>query len=275
MKVIIAGMPKTGTKTMHEALKILGYSIYDYPENYWYLHDQWMKICNEGGTTEDFRKMYEGVDACMDIPCCHYWEEIHNAFPESKIIFTTRKDEDDWFRSFSNQMEENTTWLMTFLMYFSPVCRKMLNYTQKMTDQKGLNFKWNLLKKATFNELATRMWYRRHNAYVLAKAPKDKMLEYNVREGWEPLCKFLGVAIPDVPFPHKNKGGGILKEYMETHPLFIRIGREALASAAILVAAVAYVSYDSVTSNSFEDSVLGFPGRLLRRLALHCCYQAL
>ena len=85
MTVIIAGMPKTGTKTMHEALKILGFSIYDFPENFWYLHDDWMKIFNEGGTTEDFRKMYENVDACMDVPCCHYWEEIHKAFPESKV----------------------------------------------------------------------------------------------------------------------------------------------------------------------------------------------
>ena len=52
----------------------------------------------------------------------------------SKIIFTTRKDEDDWFRSFSNQMEEDTTWLMTFLMYFSPHCRRMFNYVSKMSE---------------------------------------------------------------------------------------------------------------------------------------------
>ena len=85
MKVIVAGMPKTGTKTMNEALKILGFSTYDFPENYWYLHDEWMKIFQTGGTTEDFRKMYENVDACMDVPSSHYWEEIHHAFPESKV----------------------------------------------------------------------------------------------------------------------------------------------------------------------------------------------
>ena len=85
MKVIVAGMPKTGTKTMNEALKILGFSTYDFPEHYWYLHDEWMKIFKEGGTKEDFRKMYENVDACMDVPSCHYWEEIYEAFPESKV----------------------------------------------------------------------------------------------------------------------------------------------------------------------------------------------
>ena len=85
MKVIVAGMPKTGTKTMHEALKLLGYSIYDYPENYWYLKKEWMKIFREGGTVEDFKRMYKDVDACMDVPACHYWEEIHKAFPESEL----------------------------------------------------------------------------------------------------------------------------------------------------------------------------------------------
>ena len=91
MKVIVAGLPKTGTKTMHEALKLLGYRIYDYPENYYYLHDAWMKILKEGGTTEDFHKMFKDVDACMDVPCCHYWQEIHEAFPDSKVCM-------QWYR---------------------------------------------------------------------------------------------------------------------------------------------------------------------------------
>ena len=86
MKVIVAGLPKTGTKTMHEALRLLGYSIYDYPENYWYLYDDWMKIFKEGGTVEDFRRMYENVDAIVDVPGCHYWEQIHEAFADSKVI---------------------------------------------------------------------------------------------------------------------------------------------------------------------------------------------
>ena len=48
MKVIVAGLPKTGTTSMHEALKILGYNVYDYPENFWYLGKEWTKVLTEG-----------------------------------------------------------------------------------------------------------------------------------------------------------------------------------------------------------------------------------
>ena len=85
MKVIVAGMAKTGTKSMCAALKELGYSVYDYNENMLLLGKEWMKICAEGGSTEDFRRMYENVDAVTDIPACYYWDEIHKAFPDSKV----------------------------------------------------------------------------------------------------------------------------------------------------------------------------------------------
>ena len=85
MKVIVAGLPKTGTKTMHTALEILGYSVYDAPESFQFLYEDWMKIINEGGTKDDFHRMLKNVDACMDLPACHYWEQIHEAFPEAKV----------------------------------------------------------------------------------------------------------------------------------------------------------------------------------------------
>ena len=85
MKVIVAGMPKTGTKTMKAALEELGYSVYDLLENFQYLNKDWQKIFNEGGTTEDFRRMFENVDAVTDVPGCYFWDEIHKAFPEAKV----------------------------------------------------------------------------------------------------------------------------------------------------------------------------------------------
>lgn len=88
MKVIVAGAPKTGTKTMAEALRVLGYNVYDYFENFEYLGDDWYKIMREGGSIEDFRRMFENVDAVMDVPCCHYWQEIHQAFPHAKVYDT-------------------------------------------------------------------------------------------------------------------------------------------------------------------------------------------
>ena len=46
--------------------------------------------------------------------------------------------------------------------------------------------------------------YDGHNDEVKALIPKEQLLVYDVREGWEPLCKFLDVAVPDEPFPRLN-----------------------------------------------------------------------
>lgn len=90
MKVIVSGASKTGTKSMAEALRLLDFTVYDYVENYAYLNKEWLKIVREGGSVDDFRRMYEGVDAVTDSPCNHFWEEIHKAFPDAKVINYSR-----------------------------------------------------------------------------------------------------------------------------------------------------------------------------------------
>ena len=85
MKVICAGFGKTGTKSVQAALKELGYNVYDYMENFEYLYEDWMKIFKDGGTKEDFRRMFENVDAVTDAPAFYFWDEIHKAFPEAKV----------------------------------------------------------------------------------------------------------------------------------------------------------------------------------------------
>ena len=85
MKVIIAGLSKTGTKSMVTALQELGYNVYDSMEHWDFHNKQWTKILTEGGTQQDFKEMYEHVDAVTDIPACSFWDEIHRAFPDAKV----------------------------------------------------------------------------------------------------------------------------------------------------------------------------------------------
>ena len=85
MKVILAGMPKTGTKTMAHALRVLGYSVHDLLEQYQYNRHEWKRILLSGGTVDDFKKMYENVDAVADLPAIGCWEELHHAFPDAKV----------------------------------------------------------------------------------------------------------------------------------------------------------------------------------------------
>ena len=85
MKVIVAGLSKTGTKTMQKALQDLGYTVYDAIEHFEHHYYQWKRILDVGGTSEDFREMYANVDAVTDIPACAYWDLIHEAFPDAKV----------------------------------------------------------------------------------------------------------------------------------------------------------------------------------------------
>ena len=72
---------------MAQAFKDLGFVVYDFLDNYENICEDWMKIFKEGGTTEDFRRMFANVDAVTDVPCVFFWEEIHKAFPEAKVSF--------------------------------------------------------------------------------------------------------------------------------------------------------------------------------------------
>ena len=70
---------------MVAALQHLGYSVYDYMENYEFLEEDWRQILERGGSAGDFRRMYEDVDAVTDMPSCYFWEEILQAFPNAKV----------------------------------------------------------------------------------------------------------------------------------------------------------------------------------------------
>jgi len=85
----------------------------------------------------------------------------------------------------------------------------------------------------------------RHRHSFFQKAPKDKLLILEISDGWDPLCKFLGVPVPDQPFPHKNKGGKIF-DALQNHPLMIRYSREILATLSVYLTIGAYCCYKIV-----------------------------
>lgn len=85
MKVIVAGMSKTGTKSLKAAFSKLGYSVYDSVEHFIHHHNEWSQILSKGGSIEMFRKMYEEVDVVVGLPVYAFWEQIHFAFPNAKV----------------------------------------------------------------------------------------------------------------------------------------------------------------------------------------------
>jgi len=250
MKVIFAGFSKTGTKTMADAFRVLGYTCYDSMEHYAYTGDDWLKIYEKGGSVDDFRRMFDGVDAVTDVPAAHFWEELHEAFPEAKIIFRMRASEDDWMKSMRKQIKSNDALVIKLLAYLSPSAYFMDKWFFKTIQTVfGVEFKKSFFGECPCNETLLRKSYRRHNSYVLEKAPAHLLFTINFDDGWEPLCEFLGEPVPAAtPFPHKNKNAALLQDMLRTDKLMVRMKYEMLAVGSSLVALLAYGSYRLLSS---------------------------
>ena len=67
----------------------------------------------------------------------------------------------------------------------------------------------------------------------------EKLLIFKNQDGWEPLCKFLGVPVPDVPYPHLNKGGSVTEEVAANSYIFEPIKRDVKISLAIIAISIA------------------------------------
>ena len=103
-------------------------------------------------------------------------------------------------------------------------------------------------------------------------APKDQLLIYSVKEGWEPLCRFLNEPVPDKAFPHKNKAGGMIEDMMKNHHIAILMQREAMLSGTIIVAFTGWLMYNMAT-RSRENSVLSKPQKVLNFIIKYFGYR--
>nr|XP_026692302.1 uncharacterized protein LOC100178698 [Ciona intestinalis] len=244
MKVIYAGYSKTGTKTMGAVFREFGYNTYDWLENCYYIGEDWKRIIKEGGTVDDFRRMYKGVDAVVDGPSYAFWEELSLAFPEAKLIFCVR-NEQEWLRSMINQLKQlDCDWLFKIFQVFSYTGWKYFSFSQIaepiVVSPRQRRWPWTKYEK---NPVVLKQLYRNHNASFLQNAPKDKLLIYNFGDGWGPICEFLGEKVPDKPFPHANKEASLVKDWMQSNPVMKRMMRETMFSLGVLTLIGAYGGY--------------------------------
>lgn len=107
MKVICPGYLKTGTTSLANALRILGYKTYDYFEQVEFLGDEFYDLFTKG-KVPDFKALFEDVDAITDNPGCLIFEELFECFPNAKVILTVR-DEEEWLRSLRRETHAFTS----------------------------------------------------------------------------------------------------------------------------------------------------------------------
>ena len=205
MKVISAGMPKTGTKSVAKALRHLGLTAFHWEEQTFDFLDHGVDVF-QNGVKPEIKRVYQNADAVVGHPGIFFYEEILEAFPDCKVILSIR-DEDLWVKSAVNQIK---------LLYAGRHKMSMLSSTARK-----MHYILDCCIDASFgscNPKSTyvfRKLYRIHNHRVKCVVPADKLLVYNVKQGWKPLCDFLECKVPTTPFPHENIKGEIAYKALE------------------------------------------------------------
>ena len=206
LKVIGAGWGRTGTTSLKRALEILGQGpCYHMAEMFLNKNDDinfWLKVAE--GKNYDLDDVFNGeikFKSSCDYPSAKFWKEQLIRYPNAKVILSIR-DPEKWYASCSEtifqeipgypEMKFGIRVALAF-GYPLPNFNKLL-YQITTKDSFHNDFsKQNILKCFT----------ERNNS-VIKECPPDKLLVYEVSQGWEPLCKFLDVPIPNEPFPHMN-----------------------------------------------------------------------
>ena len=207
MKVICAGFSKTGTSSLAKALQILGYTVRDHQHHRYNDTDEWLGLYYRG-EEPDYASLYENVDAVIGLPASSWYEEISKVFPEAKVVLTVRWDgEDGWVKSWAREAE----------FIFNPGFLKRLLI--RSINRKEWLF-MDAICLASFGTITptstvlAKKKYREHNERVQAVIPKEKLLIYNLKQGWKPLCEFLGCDVPDQEYPWMNVDMGLNRQRM-------------------------------------------------------------
>jgi hypothetical protein len=190
LRMVGAGLGRTGTMSLKVALeKLLGGSCYHMVEVFPRPDhlDAWRRAVRD--ELPDWKEMFDGFVAAVDWPVAAFWDDIAAAFPDAKILLSTRPTT-DWWRSFDKTILEN------FRRKPIPGAEP---FFAMVTDLLRMRFTPDPLDEA---EATTA--YEAHNERVRRTATSDRLVEWHPGDGWQPLCAALGVEMPDEPFPHTN-----------------------------------------------------------------------
>ncbi|MBV9800565.1 MAG: hypothetical protein JO039_21125 [Solirubrobacterales bacterium] len=203
MKLIGAGLPRTGTLSQKVALEILGLGPCYHMVNVLGDLDEvpaWNRAL-EGQAA--WQELFEGFQSTVDWPGAFFYKELIEVYPDAKVLLSVR-DADGWERS----MRE-TIW---GVLYGDMLIRDLSNARARVDP------KWR-----GYTELMAEMWrhsgliserdshtgwmsraMERYNEEVQLTVPPERLLVWSVGDGWESLCQFLDVPVPSMPFPHLN-----------------------------------------------------------------------
>ncbi len=208
IEVIGAGFGRTGTSSLQAALETLGFApcyhmteVFTHPEHV----PVWEAAVR--GERVEWERILHGYRAAVDWPAAAFHEELMARYPNAKVILTVR-DPERWYESTLNtiyeirQLSESPAYaLYALTSLLVPPMRRVRRAT-RVVDALA----WRDLFGGRFEDREHAIAvFEGYNAEVARRVPAERLLVYEVAEGWGPLCEFLGVDVPEGrPFPHAN-----------------------------------------------------------------------
>lgn len=202
IKVIGAGYGRNGTLSLKHALEKLGFAKCYHMLEVDQAKDEdlaWLKL--HRGEQVNLEKLFEGYQASVDWPSCNFWREQMVAFPEAKVILSER-DPEAWYAS-----------IMKTIYPSSLALRAHLEKNEKARQDPLLQRRNEMVFEVIWDSLFDGRLddkdhvigvYLAHNQKVKDEVPADKLLVFDSKFGWEPLCEFLNEPVPDEPYPKTN-----------------------------------------------------------------------
>jgi hypothetical protein len=198
IKVIGAGFGRTGTLSLKNALETLGfdrcYHMMEVGLNQGHTA-QWRNVA--AGEPIDWHKLYEGYQATVDWPSASSWRELMSVYPQAKVILTLR-DSQQWYTSVMN-----TIWKLSA----GALAEGERRQDEPMIERAkmGSEVIWDGVFDGRMDDEAHVIdCFERHNQEVIDTVPAEQLLVYRPGDGWEPLCSFLQVSVPDADYPKVN-----------------------------------------------------------------------
>jgi hypothetical protein len=192
LQVIGAGLGRNGTLALKTALEQVGFAPCHHMVEVFAHPDQgqfWHRAAK--GEKVDWEEVFANYRASVDWPSCHFYKELSQRYPDAKVILSER-DPKKWYESITNTILKS----MSQMVEKDPERAKWFEFARLIVIEQTFH---NDLSED--NMIAA---YLRHNAKVKATIAPERLLVFNPAEGWAPLCRFLGVAAPETPFPHVN-----------------------------------------------------------------------
>lgn len=208
LQVIGVGLHRTGSMSVKAALERLGFGpCYHGMEALRRNRDgdRWLAALEADGNV-DWPDIFDGYRAAVDWPTTYFWRQLTTAYPDAKVLLTVR-DLEDWWLSHVRMFQAG-----------GEVVGEFTDEQRQWAEDSGfarMRAALDTIVPAMFDgrlfekEHCQRV-FAEHVAQVRETLPEDRLLVFDVQEGWEPLCRFLGVDIPDESFPRVNVGENLV-----------------------------------------------------------------